>query len=213
MNKPIAQKLNARQILLAIIGLLFFAAFAYGIFLTVRGAARILTSMDSDLAVAIITAAAMAFVSVLSIVLGKAYEARSLVQKEHREKKIPVYEDLIKFMFRILIGVKTGDAPTEKEILDFMSDFNQRIMVWGSDDVLAAWVSWKRIATNEAEVKANPMQLMLLYEQLILTIRRDLGHKNKKLNEGDILALFIKDIDQTLKKKSANRDLKVNMQR
>jgi len=132
-------------------------------------------------------------------VLGKAYEGRAIVRKEHREKKIPVYEDLIKFMFRILMGTKTGNTPTEKEMLDFMSDFTQSIMVWGSDDVLAAWVKWRRTAVNAEELKANPMKLMLLYEDLILTIRSDLGHKNRSLRTGDVLALFVNDIDQQLK--------------
>jgi hypothetical protein len=194
---------KARQWLSAILSLLLLAALAFGVFVAVRAAVRVLESLDSDIAVAIIAAAATVFVSVLSIVLGKAYESRALDRREHREKKIPVYEDLIKFMFRILMGVKTGDTPTEKEMLDFMSDFNQRIMVWGSDDVLAAWVQWRRTATSEADVKANPMKLMLLYEQLILTIRRDLGHRNKNLDTGDVLALFVNDIDQLLKGKAS----------
>lgn len=193
-------KPKARQIFPAIAALAVLAAILYGALVAVRAAARVLASLDSDIAVAIIAAAATAFVSVLSIVLGKAYEARALIRREHREKKTPVYEDLIKFMFRILMGTKTGDTPTEKEMLDFMSDFNQRIMVWGSDDVLAAWVKWRRMAVNEEELKANPIKLMLLYEQLILTIRRDLGHKNNNLGAGDVLALFVNDIDQQLKK-------------
>ncbi len=202
MSKPSAQTLNARRILSLIVFFVFIAVFAYGLFVSVRGAMRVLASLDSDLAIAIIAAAATVLVSVLSIVLGKAYESLALIQREHREKKIPVYEDLIKFMFRILMGSKTGDGPTEKEMLGFMSDFNQRIMVWGSDDVLAAWVKWRRAATSEANVKADPMKVMLLYEQLILTIRHDLGHRNKNLGQGDVLALFVNDIDQALKKKS-----------
>lgn len=193
---------NARQRLSAVVGLLLFAALAYGVFVAVRAAVRVLGSLDSDIAVAIIAAAATAFVSVLSIVLGKVYESRALVHREHREKKVPVYEDLIKFMFRILMGAKAGGTPSEGEVLAFMSDFNERIMVWGSDDVLAAWVKWRRAVTSGADVNANPMKIMLLYEQLILTIRRDLGHKNKDLGTGDVLALFVNDIDQVLKGKA-----------
>jgi len=33
---------------------------------------------------------------------------------------------------------------------------------------------------------------------LILAIRRDLGHKNSGLKRGDILALFVNDIDKHL---------------
>ena len=188
-----------RQLLAGLLGLVLLGAIGYGLFVAVRAAVKVLASLDSDIAVAIIAAAATAFVSVLSIVLGKAFESRSVLRREHRERKIPVYEDLIKFMFRILMGSKTGEVPTEKEMLEFMSDFNQRIMVWGADDVLASWVRWRRAATDPADLKAHPMKLMLLYEKVILTIRRDLGHKNKNLHTGDILALFINDIDEQLK--------------
>ena len=192
-----------RQTFSAIFGLLLLAALGYGIFIAMRSTARVLTSLNSDIAVAIIAASATVFVSVLSIVLGKAYESRELIKKEHREKKIPVYEDLIRFMFRILMGKKTGDQPTEKEILDFMSDFTQHIMVWGSDDVLASWVRWRRAAIDEQEIQKHPMKLLFLYEDLILTIREDLGHKNKNIGKSDVLALFINDIDQYLREKTS----------
>jgi len=189
---------KSRQWLAGVVGVVLLGALGYGLFVAVRAALKVLASLDSDIAVAIIAAAATAFVSVLSIVLGKAFESRAILRREHRERKIPVYEDLIKFMFRILMGSKTGEVPTEKEMLEFMSDFNQRIMVWGADDVLAAWVRWRRAATDPADLKAHPMNLMLLYEKVILTIRRDLGHNNRNLDTGDILALFINDIDQQL---------------
>ena len=57
--------------------------------------------------------------------------------------------------------------------------------------------------TNEADLKANPMKLILLYEKLILAIRRDLGHNNKGLKTGDVLALFVNDIDQHLTTKGS----------
>lgn len=192
---------RARQVLSVIFGFLLVAVVGYGVFVAARVAVRFLASVNSVVAVAVITAAATVLVSILSIVLGKVYESRLLIQKEHREKKIPVYEELIKFMFRIVMGAKTGGPPTETEMVQFMSDFTQRIMVWGSDEVLAAWVKWRRLLTNETAMKASPMQPMFLYEELILAIRRDLGHRNRALVKGDILALFVNDIDQYLPKK------------
>ena len=162
---------------------------------------QVLTSLDSAIAVAIIAASATALVSVLSIVLGKAFEAREIVRREHRERKIPVYEDLIRFMFRVIMSSKTGDIPSEKEMLEFMSDFTQRIMVWGSDDVLAAWVRWRRAVTDPIALKADPTKILFLYEELISIIRRDLGHNNENLAKGDILALFVNDMNQLMKSK------------
>jgi len=187
-----------RHYLQLAIGFAVIAAVAYGLYIVVRESVRVFTSLDSDIAVSIIAAAATVFVSVLSIVLGKVYEARSLVQKEHREKKVPVYEDLMQFMFRVLMSSKTGEAVPEKEMLDFMIRFNQRIMVWGSDEVLASWVAWRRSAVTGAD----PYGLMFSYEKLVLSIRRDLGHANKGLGTGDILRLFVNDIDDHLPKRS-----------
>jgi hypothetical protein len=183
-----------RQGLSIAFGLLLLAGGGYSIIIAIRGTLRVLGALNSSIAVAVIAAAATVFVSVLSIVLGKAYEARSVAERQNREKKIPVYEDLIKFMFRVLMGTKTGTMPTEEEMLEFMSSFNQRIMVWGADEVLAAWVTFRKFSLDEGLMKAEPMRLMFLYEDLIRAIRQDLGHKNRGLTRGDILALFVNDI-------------------
>lgn len=107
------------------------AMMGVGLYWLIKSAFRVLSSMDSDIAVAIIAAAVTMLVSVVSIVLGKIYEARTAVQKELRERKTPVYEEFITFIFRVLLGEKTGNAPTEQEMTKFFSEYNQKMMVWG----------------------------------------------------------------------------------
>lgn len=187
-----------RQALSVIIGLLLTVSAVYFIYAGVRAIIRVFLSLNSDLAVAIIAAAATVLVSVISIVLAKVYEARELIKKEHREKKIPVYEELINFMVRILMSSKTGDAPSMQAIMDFMKDFTQKIMVWGSDDVLSAWVEWRRANLNEEKIKPDPASTLFAFEKLILVIRKDLGHKNAQIERGDILTIFINDMDKHL---------------
>jgi hypothetical protein len=186
-----------------VLGLLVLGGIGYSLFVAVRASITVLASISSSIAVAIIAAAATVLVSVLSIILGKLYESRSLIQKEHREKKIPVYEDLIKFMFRVLMSTKTGDSLPEKEMIEFMLGFTQRAIVWGSDDVLAVWVRWRRLLTDAEAVKANPMKSLFLYEELLFAIRRDLGHRNRALVTGDMLALFVNDVDQNFPRKGS----------
>lgn len=38
------------------------------------------------------------------------------------------------------------------------------------------------------------MKAMFYFEDLMLEIRKDLGHKNKGFEKGDVLSLFINDI-------------------
>ena len=173
-------------------GLALFGGAIYGFYVLVTASIRVFRSLDSDIAVAVIAGAATVFVSVLSVILGKIYERRAAVDREHRERKVPVYEDLMQFMFRVLMSDKLGKEVSEQEMIEFISSFNQRMMVWGSDEVLKAWSQWRRKAGNGGE----PFALMFEYERLILAIRADLGHRNKNLSPGDILGLFVNDIDE-----------------
>lgn len=43
------------------------------------------------------------------------------------------------------------------------------------------------------------IDLVLLYEKLVLAIRRDLGHRNGGLVQGEVLALFVNDVQDVIK--------------
>lgn len=51
---------------------------------------------------------------------------------------------------------------------------------------------------NRKEGEALTLESINLTENLLLAIRKDMGHKNKGLQQGDILSLFINDVDETL---------------
>lgn len=174
------------------------AALLYTVFVLLRAAVSIFAVLDKTIAATLITAATTVVVAVITIVLGKLYEQRQQVQKENRDKRIPVYEDLLKFMFRFFDAAAVEKPVVQEEMNVFMSDFNQRFIVWGSDAVIAAWVRWRKYATMAATAPATAPVALFVYEDLIYAIRRDLGHRNSNLGRGDILAIFINDVDQIL---------------
>lgn len=182
-------------------GIFLLAMMGLGLYWLIRTAFRVLSSWDSDIAVAIIAAAATVLVSVISVVLGKIYEARTAIQKELRERKTPVYEEFITFIFRVFLGEKTGTAPTEQEMAEFLSNYNQKMMVWGSDSVLREWSAWRRcLEQHTTDPEPNFVAGLVQYEKLILAIRKDLGHKNEGIGKFDILRLFINDLDEAIKR-------------
>jgi hypothetical protein len=192
---------KSQTVLSTLLAILILALMGLGSFWLVKNIYRVLSSMNSDIAVAIIAAAATVLVAVISIVLGKIYEARTTVQKELRERKTPVYEEFITFIFRILLGEKTGNAPTEQEMIKFLAEYNQKMMVWGSDSVLREWSAWRRSLENHSlENEPHFVEGLVQYEKLILAIRKDLGHKNEDIGKYDILRLFINDLDSITKK-------------
>jgi uncharacterized protein YneF (UPF0154 family) len=167
-------------------------------------------SINSPVAMAIIAGTTTLIVSVLTLVLGKIYAHREQVIQEHRKNKIPVYEEFIKFMTNLMSNEAMGLKPSEKELGEFMVSFTQRLMIWGSDSVLVNWVNLRRFIVTVGAIQSQPTQFMLLYEKVILSIRKDLGHKNSHIKEGDILVLFINDIDLYLSARSLPTDLKKN---
>jgi hypothetical protein len=189
-NKDVIRSIIGWALIGLLTGLLFLAA---------RYAFRILRSADVNVQAALIAAFATILVSVLSVVLSRHLENRSQLAKEHRDRKIPVYEDLLKILFKVMQGAKAESPLTEAAVRNAMIDFTQRFMVWGSDDAVRAVVNWRQsILAQVANDPSTSAYSVLLFESVIVALRKDLGHRNKDLRQGDFLRLFINDMDSVL---------------
>jgi len=198
VNIELARMRTFRAVTSFFLGLVLLAASGYGVFVLVRASWRVIRNLESDLAVAIVAAAASVLVSVLSIAVGRLFETRAKIQEQNREKKVPVYEELMEFMMRVLLGNTLGKPVPEAEVIQFLMDFTQRIMVWGSDDVLLAWVKFRRQTIQSGAGNGKPLDAIFIFEDIVKAMRRDLGHRNSGVERGDILALFVNDIEQHL---------------
>jgi hypothetical protein len=171
-------------VLLAILGAV------YAVFAVLIGA---FADLDPLIGAALAATAGTVVVCVALVILSRWHEARAAAQKELDEKRAAVYEQLLQFMFRNFMSVKTGETIPEADALRFMANFAQRMMVWGSDEVLAAWCRFRAVLAANATT-SQPARVMPAYEDLILTIRRDLGHDNRDLEPGKLASLFLEEI-------------------
>lgn len=185
-----ASSSNRQQILL---GFLIFLILGIIGWYSVVGLWRLLSGLQKEVAAAIVAAMATVIVTVISVSLGKYYERKRLIEQELRGKKIPMYEEFVEFLFRLLMADKmTGKPMTEKEMMDFFGRFTQKLMVWGSDEVVKQWSSYRLLLSKGIQSFDSMFEL----EKLLFAIRRDTGHKNKNVGRGDLLGLFINDIDK-----------------
>jgi hypothetical protein len=146
--------------------------------------------LDPKLGSALAATAGTIVASIGLVVVSRWLETVAAAKKELRDKLAAVYEQLLQHLFRVMTSQRTGEVSPETETLRFMGNFAQRMMVWGSDDVLAAW-SRLRTALAASDVASHPERVSLAYEELVRTIRRDLGHDNRDLESGKLLALFL----------------------
>ena len=68
-----------------------------------------------------------------------------------------------------------------------MADFSSKIMMYGSPQVLKAFIAWRESA-NEKDAR----KMLEKTGALILAMRADLGESNADLNPLDLLAPLIK---------------------
>lgn len=191
-------KPKAKQRISLLVGFLLLFAVVGGLIVLLRAGWQQIVSAEASVAAAVVAGSATVLVSILSLVVGKLLESRAKVREEHRQKKIPVYEELIEFLFQVLFAQKLGkESVSETEINQFFAQFTPRLVIWGAGGVIKAFGDMREFSSQLAESE-RPVEVMFLYERVLFEIRRDLGHSTSELHKGDLLRLFITDIRRYL---------------
>jgi len=176
----------------ALLALLIYASYKSLAFLW-----EVFSHVNPTVGAGIIAASATVIVSVISVLVAKRLEYRAALLKEHREKKTPFYEEMVKFIFRIAFSEKLGMDPlTDKEMIEKLAQFTESLVVWGSDEVIDAWFRFRNRSINGID---SPTAVLFEVESILLAIRQDLGHSNKGITKGKLLGLFVNDIHEWIK--------------
>lgn len=186
-----------KRILQLIVGTGILALLVWGGWKLIQLLWEVFSQVNPTVGAGFLAASATVIVSVMSVLVAKRLEYRAILEKEHREKKIPFYEDFVSFVFRIALSDKLGLEPlTEKEMIQQATRFTQNLIVWGADDVVNAWFRFRNKSINSDGSGAS---VMYEIENLLLAIRKDLGHENKGLGKGKVLGLFVNDVHNNFK--------------
>ena len=190
-----------------VVGLILLALIVWGIYLALTKIWVVFSSVDPKLSAGMLAASATVIVFVISIILSKRQEQKVAIENELRVKKTPVYEGIINFIFRITFAEKLGKKqPTEKEMVEFFSNTTRDLVVWGSHDMIKAFAKFRvDIATLYENSKDDPFAILRSVEDLLIAIRKDLGHKHKNIKRGEILRLYITDLPENFKKTNITR--------
>lgn len=188
---------NIKKTIQILFGLVLIGGIFFAFWLMLNSIWKALSSLNDSVIAAIVAATATFLVSLISVLLGKYYERKLIIEKEMREKKIPVYNQFVEFLMNLL---SNKQKMSEEEMVKFFKEFTQNILVWGSDEVITQWSKYRRCAIKDSETEFN-IETMFELEKLLLAIRKDTGHKNSKVNRGDLLGLFINDIDDYIQAK------------
>lgn len=200
MNKFITSLGYIIAIILFLLGLGVMGFTIYGILAFIP----MLKAASTDVKVTIISISGTAIITVLSVLLSKFHERKAEIRKDQFRDKVVIYQ---KFITKIIGGlILNKNKPTSKyaenkqqeELETTFREFVQDIMLWGSDESLHAASEWMVALKSQGSDEQKIYENIFLFEDFLLTIRKDLGHSNRKVQKGDLLRLFINDFDESL---------------
>ncbi len=207
MANQTAAKSTPKQMIIAVFILLVLGAL---VGLLIWGIVRVLQTFDKSVSAAIIASIATVLVSVSSLIGSRYFDRKREIEQEHRKQKQPIYEEFMQVLFKLFLGSKPGMVPVSQgELTASLSGFTQKLIIWGSDEVIREFAAFRRqtmvLAANQGNIP-EMVKSFIAFEKLLYAIRVDMGHKNKDLKQGDVLALFINDFDQYLAPEKAETE-------
>jgi hypothetical protein len=187
-----------KNILSVLLALGLLGTLLYGTFKTLSWLYNHILAVDPRISAALITGLIAIIATSLTITIPKYLEKKMEIEEHLREKKSETYRDLVELLFKLLMGSKTGNSLSEEELIKAMSKFTENLILWGSEDVIKAYKSFRDYFIQRTSGQELSLESIQIMEELLLSIRKDMGHNNKNLDKGDILSLFINDLDKVL---------------
>ena len=83
---------------------------------------------------------------------------------------------------------------TEQEMLQRFAEMMPQLVTWADAGVITRFTTFRRAAISSGRA----ISALFAMEEVYRAIRKDLGHDDNRLKKGDILGLFVNDIDKYL---------------
>jgi len=153
------------------------------------------SDLDKSVQATAFTAIALVLVAIVTYFANKTIETKKSVEQTIRPKKLELYQGFFDFLLRVLGNEKVITKPTEKEMMEFFIVSNPQLIAFASNSAIEKWGKLRLSMASEDGVKN-----LFLLEDLLKEMRKDLGHSATGFHKGDILRLFINDVDDYIKK-------------
>jgi len=143
-------------------------------------------SAEDPLRLGVLTAA----VSVIALIYNNARQQVREIKSRHFVEKRQAYQKFFDFLFEMFSASRKGQRLDESQMVDKMQAIVKEIMIWGSAETINEFNSFVR-ATANPPAEGVP-GIFGIVERLMRSLRRDLGHNDRKLEHLGLTKLLIK---------------------
>ena len=156
-------------------------------------------SLKTELAVAILTAAATVLTATGTLVVGRILEGRQQSATHFREKKTEIYDEFLKEFFAVFYS---GGQSADDALVGFLREWQRKLIAWGGPDVMIKFLAWK--AHLEKTGSAPDAEGFFKMGDLFLSMRSDLGLSNKGLDRKIFTHALLRNADLMLQMYAKN---------
>jgi hypothetical protein len=148
----------------------------------------------------VVAAVVTGLAAIVGFGVQKYFEQQRDDARERRARMAPIYEKLVRTFYKSAGGA----GPVEGELKEFFNELAQGLLIWGSEPVIKAFNEWRFSVLGE---EPDEVSGLFAFEALLYAIRVDLGNESGDLGRGDLLRVFVNDIDDYLVVKAAVAEL------
>ncbi len=184
------QPFLALVVLLAVSG-----GIVYGIGLLSMRAIRALSGFESEFAAALVATSGTVLIGIITLVLTQRESKRRDIREAHRVEKVAIYKRfmdtaIVDMLKRTTGGTELSDDQMVQLYQEFFITFTADMIIWGSPGVIQAF---RRFRIGTANQPQNAQNALMLIDELLREIRKDLGNSNWRIAPGDLFSAFLKD--------------------
>jgi hypothetical protein len=174
----------------AIGGIILVGAISYAAYIAVS----VFSSLEKELKAALIAGSAAVGVALTTNYVQKKREMDFKI----RERKIESYQKVFDFLLFFLRSTRNNELSDTESVVSRIHEVNYALLVWGSDLTIKAWQEFFRSMANlEVQTLDRPdltLHTFILRNklaELILLIRKDLGHVDKGIDVNTIADTYM----------------------
>jgi hypothetical protein len=165
-----------------------------------------LNTLDSTIVAAIVAGFFTVIGTAITVMVGRYYEAKRKRTELHRERKIEMYDAFIARIFKIFANSNVVDSSkanqSETDLIEFLREHQRKFLLWSDAGVIRAFSEWRKTMTGAPTAKS-----VLKMEAFFLAVRRDLGHSNLGIKQGDTVRMLLRHTDLFLAAARKNQNV------
>ena len=115
------------------------------------------------------------------------------IDSRHFSEKQKIYNEFVNVMHGQLLAVKLGRTQLSgKKLTEKLVQFKKNLLVWGDDATINVWLRMEAELATLSRREEGDMSILLVWDDVLRQLRKDLGKRDLFLKRGSLVALFLK---------------------